>query len=225
MNASRRGQGSGQSKPKASGHIPKRGRPSAARVDAIDRAIIEVAREQFFADGFDAVAMEQVAALARVSKGTLYARHPSKEDLFKAVLGAMIADWSRAASKQDDLLSDAIEQRLRHHARTIAAAMQQPDVQAVHRLMTGLGGRFPDLANAFYQSGFLYIVNLIERDLEDWAGREGRSLRDPGSVARTLVSSIYGFQLQLQGLDHPQESLTAFSERLVDLIMAAQAAW
>ena len=107
---------------------PRSGRPTAARVSAIDRAIVEAARAMFLVGGFDGVAMEQVAATADISKGTLYARYPSKEALFSAVIEASIRDWSEEAARSDDQLTDDIGQRLRHHARTIAASLLRPDL-------------------------------------------------------------------------------------------------
>ncbi|MDE2436400.1 MAG: TetR/AcrR family transcriptional regulator [Sphingomonadales bacterium] len=209
---------------KLQGHVPKRGRPSTARARGIDRAIIDAAREQFFAEGFDAVAMEQVAAKARVSKGTLYARHPSKEALFAAVIQASVQDWSDQASASDHLLTDDIEQRLRHHARTIALAIQQPDVQATQRLIVSIGQRFPQLAGTLSEYGFRYIVDLVAGDLAAAARRDGQALRDPLGVAKLLVTSISGLQLQRIG-GNDGESMEAFADRVVDLILAARSAW
>lgn len=202
-------------------HVPKRGRPSAAQVSAIDRAIISTARDLFFAEGFDAVAMEQIAARARVSKGTLYARYPSKEALFVAVISALVKEWSDRAAQQDHLLSDDIEQRLRHHGRTIAASLQEPDVQAMQRLVVSIRGRFPELAQAMHDHGYAYITGIIVRDLTDDAARRGQTLRDPASVARTLVSGLAGYDIQNQDPD----GLAPFAQRLVDLLMAAREVW
>lgn len=202
-------------------HVPKRGRPSVAQVAAIDRAIVAAACDLFFAEGFDAVAMEQIAARAPVSKGTLYARYPSKEALFVAVISALVKEWSARASQQDHLLSDDIEQRLRHHARTIAASLQEPDVQAMQRLIVSIRGRFPELAQAMHDHGYAYITGIIVGDLTDDAARRGQTLRDPASVARTLVSGLAGYDIQNQDPD----GLAPFAERLVDLLMAAREVW
>ena len=203
-------------------HVPKRGRPSAVQVQAIDRAIVQAARQLFFADGYDAVAMEQVAALARVSKGTLYARHASKEDLFVAVISALVAEWSLRGAEQDHLLTSDIEQRLRHHGRTIARFLLEPDVQAVQRLILGSRARFPELAGAMHLHGYTYITQLIERDLADNAQRQGTALRDPRAVARMLVSGLAGYEMQNET---SQTDLVAFADRLVDVLMAGRAAW
>lgn len=202
-------------------HVPKRGRPSVAQVAAIDRAIVATARDLFFAEGFDAVAMEQIAARVPVSKGTLYARYPSKEALFVAIISALVKEWSDRASQQDHLLSGDIEQRLRHHARTIAQSLREPDVQAMQRLIVSIRGRFPDLAKAMHDHGYAFITGIIVRDLADDAARSGQTLRDPESVARTLVSGLAGYDIQNQDPD----GIAPFAERLVDLLIAARAAW
>lgn len=211
-----------RSTPRPKAHVPRRGRPSAAQVAAIDTAIVNSARALFFAEGFDAVAMEQVAAQARVSKGTLYARYPSKEALFVAVISASVKQWSAHAAQEDHLLTDDIGQRLRHHAKTIARSLLEPDVQAMQRLILPIRSRFPELAAAMQEHGTSYITGLITRDLQNEAQRTGTLLRDPDGVARMLVSGLAGYEMQQQST-LPQ--LEAFAERLVDLLMAARASW
>lgn len=206
----------------APGHVPKRGRPSATQVQAIDRAIVAAARKLFFAEGYDAVAMEQVAALARVSKGTLYARHASKVVLFTAVISAMVADWSQRGAELDHLLTPDIEQRLRHHARTIARFLFEPDVQAAQRLILDSRRRFPELARAMHEHGYRYITRVIAKDLIDDAQCSDTALRDPDSVARMLVSGLAGYEIQN---DTNQGELLTFADRLVDVLMAGRSAW
>lgn len=203
----------------------RRGRPSLARASAIDRMVIDVARERFLVDGFDAVAMEQIAAAAGISKGTLYARHPSKEALFSAVIDASVRDWSDEASQQDHELTDDIEQRLRHHARTIAVFLQKPEVLALQRLLLSVRSRFPELAVTMHERGYRYVVDLLVRDIEEAGQREGRPPRDAEAVARMLVAGLSGFQFQEDGLAGSDDSLSAFAERLVDVIVAGRAAW
>ena len=205
-------------------HEPRRGRPSAARAGVIDRAILAVAREQFLKDGFDAVAMEQVATEARVSKGTLYARHPSKEALFEAVIGDSIRNWSQRASEQDDLLTDDIEQRLRHHARTIARAMMDPEVHAIQRLVYSVAPRFPKLAAALHDNGYRFIVGIVAGDIAKAGAGDGRPARDPEGVAQLIVTALSGYELQ-QVANDEMRAIEEFAQRVVDLVMAARAGW
>lgn len=205
-------------------HEPRRGRPSAARAEVIDRAILAVARDQFLRDGFDAVAMEQVAADARVSKGTLYARHPSKEALFEAVIADSIRIWSTRAAAHDDLLTEDIEQRLRHHARTIARAMLDPEVHAIQRLVYSVAPRFPRMAAALHDRGYRYIVGILTNDIARAGAEGGRPARDPEGVAQLIVTAMSGYDLQ-QAANAQMNTIEAFGDRIVDLVMAARAAW
>ena len=201
---------------------PQRGRPSAARARAIDHHIVAVARKMFLSDGYDIVAMEQVAATARISKGTLYARHPSKEALFSAVLEAAIHEWSDDSSRQDHLLTDDIGQRLRHHALAIITSMRRPDVVAFQRLVFSVRDRFPEAANAMHEKGYLYLVDYIARDVEAAAGRDDIPVRRPRLVAELLISAVTGREMQ-DGKCGAE--LEAFASGVVDLLMASRSSW
>lgn len=204
-------------------HQPKRGRPSVARAEALDRLVIDTARSMFLADGYDAVAMEQVASAARISKGTLYARHPSKEALFIAMVEDLVRQWSDEASGEDYLLTDDIETRLRHHARTIAASLHRPDVVGIQRLVLSVRDRFPEIARSMHDRGYRYIVELIRGDIERAAARDGASVRDPLAIAELIVSSISG--RQLQDVDITPDRLEIFAQRVIDIVMAARSDW
>ncbi|WP_420381790.1 TetR/AcrR family transcriptional regulator [Novosphingobium sp.] len=204
----------------------RRGRPSAERANSIDQLVLEAARRLFLDEGFDAVTMERVVAIAGVSKGTLYARYASKEALFAAVIKATVERWSDIASQNNHLFTDDIEQRLRHHARTIAGALQWPDVVAFQRLIFSVQDRFPALSQAMHETGAKYTVHYIVRDIEAAALRDGLPVKDAISVARMLVESLTGFQL-VEGGDKsaPGVDITQFGQRVVDLLIAARSSW
>ena len=67
--------------------VPRRARRKEARPGEL----IEAALALFVEKGFAATRVEEVAARAGVSKGTLFLYFPSKEDLFKAVVRENIA--------------------------------------------------------------------------------------------------------------------------------------
>src|SRR6266436_2876032 len=75
------------------------------RKDARPQEILEAALSVFAERGFAAARMEQIAARAGVSKGTIYLYFDSKEAVFRAlvheVLGTQVsrfADFARASS-------------------------------------------------------------------------------------------------------------------------------
>ncbi|HUD90892.1 TetR/AcrR family transcriptional regulator [Sphingobium sp.] len=210
----------------AKAFVPKRGRPTAKQVAAIEQTILSTARNMFLEDGYDAVAMENVAMVAGVSKGTLYARHPSKEALFTAIVEDRVKQWSATASQQDHLLTDDIRERLRHHGHTIAQSISEPEVHAFQRLLLSTRDRFPELSKAMYEVGYLYIVQLITRDSGAAAERDGVPARQPEAIARMFVSGITGWQLQESGARPiPLDEMIAAADRTVDLFMAARSNW
>ncbi len=205
---------------------PKRGRPDAKQLAAIDRAIIATARARFLEEGYDAVAMEGVAAATGVSKGTLYSRYKSKEALFTAVVEASVRDWAALSTREEQLLGDDIGERLHHRARVTARAVLLPDAQAFQRLLLSTRDRFPELSKIMYDVGYLHIVRLITSDIEAAAERDGVPVHDALSIAQLLVSSITGWQLEERS--HREVStgeLEAFGARVADLLLAARATW
>ncbi|MFC4595006.1 TetR/AcrR family transcriptional regulator [Sphingobium tyrosinilyticum] len=205
---------------------PKRGRPDAKQVAAIDEAILATASRMFLESGYDTVAMENIATATGVSKGTLYARYPSKEALFTKVIQDRVDKWSAVSSQEDYLLTDDIGERLYHHARTIARSFLQADVQAFKRLTLAYRDRFPELAKALYEAGYVYIVQLISRDIQEAARRDGIPVRNPDVIARLFVSTISGWEVQESSCGPvAEEDILKAARDTVDLFMAARASW
>jgi len=206
--------------------VPRRGRPTAKQVAAIDNAIVTTARRHFLENGFDAVGMEAIAFELGVSKGTLYGRYPSKEALFHAIFKDAVARWSADAAKDDAQLTNDIGQRLRHHVEKIARSHDNPEVQAFQRLVVSTAGRFPALAISIHEVGALYIISLISKDIRDAADRDGIPVRDADDVAVRIVTGISGWYNQ-ESLIRSVElaEVIAFGNRTVDLIMAARPVW
>ena len=205
---------------------PKRGRPDAKQVAAIDRAILATATQMFLELGYDGVAMENIAAATGVSKGTLYARYPSKEALFTTVIHDRVKQWSLISARQDHRLTDDIAERLHHHAQMIARSLLQQEVHAFQLLTLANRERFPELARAMYEAGYLYIVRLISDDISQAAARDGIPARDPSAIARQLVAAITGWELQESSAGPIVEAeLLAAARKTVDLLMAARESW
>ncbi|WP_283181366.1 MULTISPECIES: TetR/AcrR family transcriptional regulator [unclassified Pseudomonas] len=61
-------------------------------------AIIQAAIAEFRANGFDITSMDKIAAIAGVSKRTVYNHFPSKEELFAEILNQL---WARVTSEQE----------------------------------------------------------------------------------------------------------------------------
>ena len=61
-------------------------------------AIVQAAIAEFRANGFEVTSMDKIAALAEVSKRTVYNHFPSKEELFSEILQQL---WISSADRLD----------------------------------------------------------------------------------------------------------------------------
>jgi len=204
---------------------PKRGRPTAAQVEAINRAIPAAAAEYFLAVGFEAVSMEAVAARAGVSKGTLYARYPTKAALLHAVIEERVAAWSLEAGRHDHLLPTDLEARLRYHAKTIIRAFANDEVRALETLVSGPGVS-PDLARDFHEIGQRFTIRMLADEIASGTRNDAVPARDPGRIAQMLVAMLYGlFHLEENSGVVSEKTALEFADRSVDVLFAAREIW
>jgi TetR/AcrR family transcriptional repressor of mexJK operon len=125
------------------------------RSDARRRGILDVAREVFLVRGYAATSMSEIAAKVGGSKGTLYNYFRSKEELFSAV----IAETCRGlASTYFDPLppigeSKPVRDSLVDLGVSLMEFLQTPEIVAMHRLVSGEVGRFPEVGPIFYEAG------------------------------------------------------------------------
>jgi AcrR family transcriptional regulator len=124
---------------------PITGSPSETPRQAARReTILEIARESFLSDGYAATSMSSIAARLGGSKGTLYNYYPSKEELFGAVMQYHCAG---ARTTFEELLAQTgdLRERLQRFGEAYQTVVFSDVFLAVHRLVTGESGRFPEL--------------------------------------------------------------------------------
>lgn len=196
----------------------RRGRPTLARIAAIDAAIREAALGAFLALGYEAASMDAIALSAGVSKGTLYARYESKELLFRAILEDELQRWSQRAGEQDHLLPEALEPRLRHHARTLIEVFGWPEYQRIARLVGAATPTLPDLPRHWEEIGTNRYLRFLADDMARVAGGDDV---DWDFYAKLFLFSIVGW---VRGDGVPkdaQDDIVAFADRVVDVIRLA----
>jgi len=126
--------------------------------------LLEAALDLFVEKGFAATRVEEVAARAGVSKGTLFLYFPSKEDLFKAVvLDNVSAPMTQGASEMaqfkgptGDLLVHMMLQWWRRYGDTPASG--------ISKLMISEATNFPALA-AFYRQAVIEPGQALVRSV------------------------------------------------------------
>jgi AcrR family transcriptional regulator len=136
------------------------------RKEARPAELMAAALELFVEKGFAGTRLDDVAARAGVSKGTLYLYFDSKEALFKSVIqegivpilehGAGLIDGFRGSSV--DLLRALIGEWWQRIGNTPLAG--------VPKLMVSEAGNFPELANYYYDTVIVRGRDLMRRTLQ-----------------------------------------------------------
>jgi TetR/AcrR family transcriptional regulator, mexJK operon transcriptional repressor len=129
--------------------------PEESRSAQKRRVILDAARTLFLRNGYLGTSMDDVAALARVSKQTVYKHFGDKRRMFVELLtgdmggaDAAVASLAEAVPESDDL-----ERDLRAFARAYLVSVLQPHLMRLRRVVIGEAERFPELARAWYRSG------------------------------------------------------------------------
>lgn len=119
------------------------------RKEARPGELLEAALDLFVEKGYAATRVEEVAARAGVSKGTLFLYFPSKEDLFKAVVRENVvatvaqgaAELAQFQGSSSELLEWMMLQWWRRYGATKASG--------ISKLVMSEASNFPDLADFF----------------------------------------------------------------------------
>jgi TetR/AcrR family transcriptional regulator, mexJK operon transcriptional repressor len=119
------------------------------------RTILEAATTLFLRNGYLGTSMDEIAALARVSKQTVYKHFADKESLFSAIVAAAVDAAGNPVLEEVTALADSddLEADLRAFARGQLARVMQPPLMQLRRLVIGEANRFPALGRAFYERG------------------------------------------------------------------------
>lgn len=149
------------------------------------RAILDAATDMFLESGYLGASMDEIAALARVSKQTVYKQFSGKEALFVEVVSRMTEEASARVHKEVPELEeggDVSEYLLMYAARQLGVVLTRR-LMRLRRLVIGEAGRFPRLAEALYQRGPQSAMEAFARSLERLAARGLLTIDDPETAA------------------------------------------
>ena len=140
------------------------------RKEARPGELLAAALELFVEKGYAATRVEEVAARAGVSKGTLFLYFPSKEELFKAVvrenISGRMVEWNAAFESFQGPSADMI----RVLAREWWERIGMTGASGITKLVLSEVGAFPEIA-AFYQQEVMepgrdILRRLLQRGID-----------------------------------------------------------
>lgn len=160
------------------------------RAEARPDEILSAALAEFVERGFDAARMEDIAARAGLSKAGVYLYFQSKEALLEALIDAKVEPITRrlgalALGGVDDPVAT-----LRLILTGAASALGDPAVFAVPRLMIGLSGRFPQIAEHYRTHVVEPALSALEQLVAAGLARGVFRPVEPRAAARAIVGPL-----------------------------------
>jgi AcrR family transcriptional regulator len=140
------------------------------RKEARPGELVAAALACFAERGFAATRLDDIAAKAGVSKGTVYLYFPSKEELFKTVIReSLLPNLAQVESLLDHDDMTAAEQ-LRRLLQFMTGRLATSPVGIIPKLIITESGNFPDIARFYLdnvvQRGFALIMRVLTRGIE-----------------------------------------------------------
>jgi TetR/AcrR family transcriptional regulator len=142
------------------------------RKEARPGELLDAALALFVEKGFAATRVEEVAARAGVSKGTLFLYFPSKEELFKAVVRENISGRFSEWSQELDAFEGDSAELLRYCLHSWWERIGMTAASGITKLVVSEAGMFPEIA-AFYQEEVIHPGHdLLKRILQRGIDRQ-----------------------------------------------------
>jgi AcrR family transcriptional regulator len=201
------------------------GRPTAARVEAINRAILVEACNEFLRCGYEDARMDTIAEAARVSKGTLYDRYPSKQALLRAVVADRVVSWSHAWESKGGCMPTDLRQRLKHRARSFMEYFCSGELESLERLFTS-GPAMDELRRIRHEVGHQRTAQVIAQEIIEGTPNQTIQPQTAIRIAEMLMGMLYGWWRTQQEIRRvKREEALAYADHSVDVLFEGRAAW
>ena len=149
--------------------------------------ILRGAAAMFTENGYEGASMSRIAAEAGVSKGTLYNYFESKADMFTAWVGEECA--AKLSHLFDSIdADDTPEAALRGIGLRMVGMMLCGAGETIYRLVVAEAGKFPELAQRFFDAGPSKAVAILSTRLADETRRGRLAVDDPDFAAEQFFS-------------------------------------
>ena len=196
------------------------------RKDARPAEVITAALQVFTERGFAGARLDDIAARAGVSKGTLYLYYTSKEELFKAVVRDHILPSVAAAENLARTEGVSATQLIEWLLRGWFERMGEDKISAIPKLIIAEAGNFPELAR-FYETEVVARFRKAHRMILERGISTGEFRALPIEEAMLIMAAPMIMMAMwrhaiLPHLDHaPLINPKRFLETHIDMMLAA----
>jgi len=160
------------------------------RKEARPGELLDAALSLFVSKGFSATKVEDVAASAGVSKGTLFLYFSSKEDLFKAVIRANLADHFPAWNQEFEEFKGTSPDMLQYAMLSWWQRIGSTDASGITKLVMSEANNFPEVVQFYDQEVIRPGNELFQRILQRGIDRGEFVVFNTEQAVHSLVSAI-----------------------------------
>ena len=208
---------------------PREDDPRVVRTRA---AVVDAARTLFLQKGYAGTTMEEIAALAGLTKRTMYNNYPDKEALFTQIVADVIAyaeAFARGLHEEFTvgITATNLAEKLDDLGRRMALAIARPEVIALRKLLIGEARDFPALAADYYDRAPGQVIDALASGFAHLTRRGLLQVKDSRRAAAQFAYLVAGEPLDramLAGTIPPKAQLIACSQEGVRTFLARYAA-
>ena len=131
------------------------------RKEARPSELLDAAVSVFAEKGFTAARLDDIAARAGVSKGTVYLYFDSKEDILRALIKAIPVARVETVAQLAETDAGPADQTLRKVLQLIGASIRDPAMIQFPRLVIGESGNFPWIAETYRQEVISLGIGIL----------------------------------------------------------------
>lgn len=196
------------------------------RKEARPGEIASAALEQFIDKGFAATRLDDVAARAGVSKGTVYLYFESKEDLFKAAIEAAMTPAVEAAEALASESGRPAAELLRCFVFGWWQMVGSTALGGLPKLLVAESGNFPEIAQWFHEAMIRRAQRAMARIIAKGVDSGEFRAVDAELAARVFFAPMFSYLLWQRAFDAKTCDLpppTPFFDMALDLLIGGLA--
>jgi TetR/AcrR family transcriptional regulator, mexJK operon transcriptional repressor len=191
-------------------------------------AVVDAARTLFLRKGYAGTTMEEIAALAGLTKRTLYNNYAGKDALFTQIMADVIAyaeEFARRVREEftGEITAANVRATLDDLGRRLALAIVRPEVVALRRLLIGEAREFPALGADYFDRAPGQVLDALKSGFEHLRRAGLLRIADARLAAAQFAYLVAGEPLDravLVGTIPPREHVIACAREGVQTFLA-----
>ncbi len=179
-----------------------------------NQAIIAAATQVFLKKGFESASMDEIAAVAEVSKRTVYQHFGNKEQLFQKIL---VEYWQAVNVNQQSLFNSdqSIAVNLKHFAQIFLDFLYRPQTIDLFRLLITESQRFPSLTQSLLVNGKAPFTQELIRFLDQQKKTGVLRIKDTERAASFFLGQLKEYHFWPMMLGFTQETSIPKRDQLI----------